>query len=50
MSDRPAVLFVVFNSDGTVKEICKTEYQAKKKAKDHGLEWWPCILTKIKAQ
>jgi hypothetical protein len=44
--EKPSVLFVVFNKDGSVKEICKTEYQARTKAGDE-FEWWPCILKKI---
>ena len=47
MNDRPNIVYVIYHADGSVKEVQRTEYQAKKKAGEMGLEWWPCVLTKI---
>ena len=45
--DRPNIVYVIYHADGSVKEVQRTEYQAKKKAGEMGLDWWPCVLTKI---
>lgn len=47
MDNRPNIVYVIYHEDGSVKEVNRTEYQAKKKAGEMGLEWWPCVLTKI---
>ena len=47
MNDRPNIVYVIYHADGSVKEVQRTEYQAKKKAGEMGLDWWPCVLTKI---